>query len=109
VGTTITSTSALTGSNFTGAVAYTISPALPTGLSLNPSTGVISGTPTVSQVATTHTITGRGATAGTATSSVGITVVAASAPAPVPTLGEWAMIFLVSLMGMLAWGRKRKS
>jgi uncharacterized repeat protein (TIGR01451 family)/uncharacterized repeat protein (TIGR02543 family) len=31
----------------------------------------------------------------------------ANTPAPIPTLSEWAMIFLASLMGMFAWLRKR--
>ncbi|RZK80568.1 MAG: hypothetical protein EOO92_07450, partial [Pedobacter sp.] len=38
-------------------VTYAISPALPTGLSLNTTTGTISGTPTVSAVAKNYTIT----------------------------------------------------
>ena len=41
-----------------GAVSsYSISPALPTGLSINAATGVISGTPTVTAAATTYTVT----------------------------------------------------
>ncbi len=36
---------------------YTISPALPTGLSINSTSGAISGTPTVNSAATTYTIT----------------------------------------------------
>src|SRR6185436_12059969 len=35
---------------------YTVSPELPAGLSLNATTGVISGTPTASKVITTYTI-----------------------------------------------------
>ncbi|MDB5146205.1 MAG: wapA 1, partial [Mucilaginibacter sp.] len=37
--------------------AYTISPALPAGLSFDPATGIISGTPTAAITATTYTIT----------------------------------------------------
>jgi hypothetical protein len=44
---------ALTGSGFS----YSISPPLPTGLSLNPSTGIISGTATGVTALTTYTIT----------------------------------------------------
>ncbi len=40
-----------------GAYTYQISPALPSGLSLNTSTGVISGTPTTTQASTTYSIT----------------------------------------------------
>jgi hypothetical protein len=69
----LTATSALSASNFTGTPTYSISPALPAGLSLNTGTGVISGTPTASQAATSHTIT---ATSGTqtATATVSLTV-----------------------------------
>ena len=40
-----------------GALIYTVSPALPTGLTLNPATGEITGTPTVYTVSTSYTIT----------------------------------------------------
>lgn len=80
VGTALTSSTALTASGFSGAVTYSISPTLPSGLSLNTSTGVISGTPLAAQSATTYTITGAGATSGSATSSVSITVSTASDP-----------------------------
>jgi hypothetical protein len=76
-GTAITTTSALSASFFQGAVTYAItSGTLPSGLSLNSSTGVISGTPTVSSSATI-TVTGTGATAGSATTSVTFTIAAA--------------------------------
>jgi hypothetical protein len=42
------------------AMSYTISPALPTGLSFNTNTGVISGVPTVASANTTYTITAIG-------------------------------------------------
>lgn len=45
------------------AASYTISPALPTGLSFNTNTGVISGTPTAASAATTYTITAIGTNA----------------------------------------------
>lgn len=58
-----------------GAVAsYTVSPALPTGLALNATTGAITGTPTGSTVAqTTYTVTATNA-AGTATKALLITI-----------------------------------
>ena len=51
-----------------GMVTYTITPALPAGLSLNAATGLISGTPTVTLSATTFTVTATNA-AGTDTES----------------------------------------
>lgn len=49
-----TLTPSIQGGNVTS---YSISPTLPTGLSFNPLTGVISGTPTVSSADQTYTIT----------------------------------------------------
>lgn len=57
-----------------GAVAtYTVSPSLPTGLSLNASTGAITGTPTVVAAQSTFTVTATNA-AGTATKALLITI-----------------------------------
>ncbi|MFM7019787.1 MAG: putative Ig domain-containing protein [Aquirufa sp.] len=52
---------------------YTISPSLPTGLSLHSSTGIISGTPTVVSARTTYTIVGSNTT-GSITSTMDILV-----------------------------------
>ena len=82
VGTAITSTETLSASGYSGTVSYAISPSLPSGLSLNSTSGVITGTPTVSQVATSYIITGTGATSGTATTTVILTVVNAVPAAP---------------------------
>ena len=60
-------------------VSYSISPALPAGLSLNTTTGVISGTPTAASAATTYTITATNS-GGSTTSTVDITVIIAVAP-----------------------------
>ncbi len=55
---TKTLTTNLLGIQNTGSQStYSISPRLPTGLSLDPNTGVISGTPTGTMVATTFTLT----------------------------------------------------
>jgi outer membrane protein OmpA-like peptidoglycan-associated protein len=70
----MSATSTFTASDFgSGAVSYAVSPTLPTGLSLDPNTGVITGTPTAVLSATTYTITATG-TNGTATATVSITV-----------------------------------
>jgi hypothetical protein len=64
----------------TGTVtSYSISPALPTGLSINPTTGIISGTPTVVVAATSHTVTASNS-GGSTTANISITV-EAEAPA----------------------------
>ncbi|MHA8070060.1 Calx-beta domain-containing protein [Aquirufa ecclesiirivi] len=58
----------------TGTVtSYSISAALPTGLSFNTTTGVISGTPTVTSPATNYTITATNGT-GSTTAVINITV-----------------------------------
>ena len=85
-----------TPSSSGGAVSsYSISPALPAGLTLNTSTGVISGTPSAASAATSYTVTASNA-GGSATASVSITVnnafvapsaLAYSASAPVYAVG----------------------
>jgi sugar lactone lactonase YvrE len=54
-------------------VNYSIGPALPAGLALDPVTGIISGTPTAQSTATVYTITATNA-GGTGTATVNITV-----------------------------------
>jgi len=52
---------------------YAITPALPAGLSLNATTGIITGTPTATQAARNHTVTASNS-AGSTTATVNITV-----------------------------------
>jgi len=66
----------------TGTVtSYTVSPALPAGLSLNGTTGIITGTPSAASAKSSYTITASNS-AGTATAIVQIAVVT---PLPPPT------------------------
>jgi hypothetical protein len=75
VNTLITPTQAFTPANLTTPV-YTISPALPAGLGINSTTGVISGTPTVTATSAPYVVT---ATSGGQTATSTVTVVVAAA------------------------------
>jgi len=72
----ISATSTFTPSGLTGTLTYTITPALPNGLSISATTGVITGTPTVTLARTVFTITATDSStpARTATSTMNITV-----------------------------------
>ena len=60
-------------------ISYGVSPALPAGLSMSPTTGVISGTPTAATPSTTYTVTATNAS-GSATANVVLTVIAQPQP-----------------------------
>ena len=75
-GSAITAVTA-TKSSHSQSVTYSISPALPTGLSINSTTGTISGTPTVTSSATDYVITATNAAGGTATQTLSIALNAA--------------------------------
>ena len=77
VGTPVTTLSP--GSTGGAVASWSISPALPTGLTFSTSTGAISGTPTAASAATTYTVTATNAT-GHATATITITVAAALLP-----------------------------
>ncbi|WP_244547704.1 putative Ig domain-containing protein [Bradyrhizobium sp. OK095] len=64
----------VTGSGGTSPLTYAIAPGLPAGLTLNTSTGAISGTPTTTLGATTFTVTVTDANAATAGSTFSLTV-----------------------------------
>ncbi|MFL0163403.1 putative Ig domain-containing protein, partial [Aquirufa salirivi] len=61
-----------------GVNSYSIAPALPTGLSINTTTGVISGTPTVTSAATNYTVTATNGFGSTTSNQINITVNAAA-------------------------------
>jgi len=63
------------------ATSYAVSPALPAGLSLDTSTGVISGTPTAVAAQATYTVTASNS-AGSTKGSVTLTVVSAAVSYP---------------------------
>ena len=67
----------------TGTATFSITPALPAGLSLDPSTGVISGTPTSQAAGATYSVTMIDAVS-TASTSVQVMVDAAPTPSPTP-------------------------
>jgi hypothetical protein len=80
VGTVITNKTPI---NSGGAVtSYSITPTLPSGLSFNTTTGVISGTPTVTSPSTVYTVTGSNAT-GSNIYNLNIQVNAAAVSVPV--------------------------
>ncbi|MBP5999616.1 MAG: gliding motility-associated C-terminal domain-containing protein [Sediminibacterium sp.] len=60
---------------------YSIGPSLPAGLTINPTTGVISGTPSAVSTQTSYTVTGTNAS-GTVTATVVITVNSSVVPQP---------------------------
>jgi hypothetical protein len=70
----------VTGASGTGTLSYSVSPALPTGLSFSASTGTISGTPTVVSSATTYTVTVTDANSATATATFSLTVILSVPP-----------------------------
>jgi hypothetical protein len=76
-GTAITPTTAFTPAEFSGTPTYSVTGTLPDGLTLDTTTGVISGTPVNPMAAQTFTITGTYLTE-TATSTVTISVAAPS-------------------------------
>ena len=69
-----TSFTPVTGSGGTAPLSYSISPALPTGLSIASATGAITGTPTVASAAATYTVTVTDANNATATATFSLTV-----------------------------------
>ena len=93
----ITATTAFTASNFSGSVVYTVSPTLPTGLSISASTGVVSGTPSSAQSATSYTVTATYAAASqTATATLSIAVSSETDPVQKADVVESSEITAIS-------------
>jgi hypothetical protein len=86
VNSAIAATAVFTASNFTGTPAYTVTPTLPGGLTINSATGRISGTPTATSSTANYSIT---ATAGleSATATVAVTIAAGSSGQPSESTG----------------------
>ena len=78
----ITPTTAYTPVNLTSPV-YTVSPALPAGLVISATTGVISGTPTSTSASTSYVVT---ATSGAQSATATVTLVVTAAPTPTPSI-----------------------
>ncbi len=64
----------VTGTGGTGSLTYSVMPTLPTGLSIAPATGTISGTPSMTSPATTYTVKVTDADSATATATFRLTV-----------------------------------
>ena len=81
---------------------------LPTGLSINPSSGLISGTPgAAGSYPVTITATNSG---GSTPANYTLTVAAAGVvgATPVPTLSQWATLALAGLLGFAGWLARRR-
>ena len=79
----------LTASGFDLPVTYAATPALPAGLTLDPATGTVSGTPSLESPATAYTITASSSDGAAAATTWTIAVGAApAAAAPAPANGE---------------------
>jgi sugar lactone lactonase YvrE len=74
---TVTPFTPVTGGGGTAPLSYSISPALPAGLSLNSATGAVRGTPAVTSRSTTYTVTVTDANGATAAATFSLTVNAA--------------------------------
>ncbi len=81
----------VTGAGGTGALTYSVAPTLPAGIGFVPSTGAISGLPTITSAATTYTVTVTDQNNATASASFSLAVngaVTASTAIPATTLTQ---------------------
>ena len=77
---------------------YSIAPALPTGLSMDPATGVISGTPTVATASTTYKVTAEN-TNSSGTTTVTFSVVSCATPTTYTLTGSTGVAIALSNSG----------
>jgi Putative Ig domain/FG-GAP repeat len=94
----------------TGPASFAVSPRLPAGLSLDPTTGLVSGTPTQAEAPTVHTITMTDL-AGTASAALQVTVSTARGGIPratkprISALQETNRVFAVGTIPTTLTGR----
>jgi len=94
----------ITGTDLTAATAITVGGAACTTFNVASATSATCTTPAGTAGAKSVLVTTAG---GTNVANTLFTYVTPDA-APIPTLSEWAMIFLASLMGMFAYARTRR-
>jgi hypothetical protein len=80
VGVPISSTSVFNPEGFSGPLNFSVNPSLPTGLSMDASTGVITGIPTTAQTSINYVVTARDPTSGSATATISISINIPPAP-----------------------------
>ena len=80
------------GSSGGAITSFTVTPALPPGLSMDPSTGVISGTPSAPAAQATYVVTGSNS-AGTITADVSPTITVTAAPNVLLQVGNQGGIY----------------
>ncbi len=92
----------------TAPLGFTDAGTLPPGLAIDPSTGAITGTPT-SAVSQSVTITANNGVMPSAAQTFTMAIApAAAGVTAVPTLGEWGLLLLASLMGGAGWRQLRR-
>jgi hypothetical protein len=82
VGQALTPTRPFTASGFDGDPTYAVAPALPAGLTLDPDTGVVSGTPTAAMLPTAYTVTATDTDGDQATATITVEVTSGWSLAP---------------------------
>ncbi|HEY4079477.1 MAG TPA: putative Ig domain-containing protein [Burkholderiaceae bacterium] len=106
VGLPLTPFTPVTGAGGTAPLTYTASPALPAGLIMDGTTGVVSGTPSTASAQTTYTVTVTDTAAKSASGTFNLTVQAGqfAAAAVAPTIAIGPNATLASVMPVIATG-----